>query len=126
MKKIIIFLFYLVPFINYGQDWLVVDILKQNKKEIIYRIDDGDSVKRKKDKNPSIVKLIHKYQEDGYELISITQGVELDLNGNIPMAPNGMNRNFITNLTLQNNNRIMLWFRKSPIEFEVPKTAKLN
>ena len=114
MKKIIIFLFYLVTFINYGQDCLVVDILKQNKKEITYRIDDGDSVKRKKDKNPSIVKLIHKYQEDGYELISITQGVELDLNGNIPMAPNGMNRNFITNLTLQNNNRIMLWFRKSP------------
>ena len=120
MKKIIIFLFTLVPFINYGQDGLVVDILKQNKKEITYRIDDGDSVKRKKDKNPSIVKLIHKYQEDGYELISITQGVELDLNGNIPMAPNGMNRNFITNLTLQNNNRIMLWFRKSPFQGSVP------
>ena len=57
MKKIIIFLFTLVPFINYGQDWLVVDILKQNKKEITYRIDDGDSVKRKKDKNPSISRL---------------------------------------------------------------------
>ena len=120
MKKIVIFLLYLIPFINYSQNWLVVDILKQNKKEIIYRIDDGDSVKRKKDKNPSIVKLIHKYQEDGYELISITQGVELDLNGNIPMAPNGMNRNFITNLTLQNNNRIMLWFRKSPFQGSVP------
>ena len=113
MKKILLFLLFFAPFFSYSQNWLVIDILKQNKKEIIYRIDDGDKVKRKKDKNPSIVKLIHKFQEEGFELISITQGVELDLNGNIPMAPNEMNRNFITNLTLQNNNRIMLWFRKA-------------
>ena len=118
MKKNFLFLLYLLPIFTFSQNWIVVDILKQNKKEIIYRIDDGDAIKRKKDKNPSIVKLIHKFQEEDFELISITQGVELDLNGNIPMAPNGMNRNFITNLTLQNNNRIMLWFRRTEIDNE--------
>jgi len=112
MNKLILSYLLFLSSYSYCQSWIVVDILQQNKKEIIYKVDDGETVKRKKDKNPSIVFLINKYQDEGFELKSITQGVELDLNGNIPMAPNGMNRNFITNLTLQNNNRVMLWFRK--------------
>ena len=43
----------------------------------------------------------------------ITQGIELDLNGNLPIIRNNAQQNFgVTTLTLDNNNRVMLWFKK--------------
>jgi len=37
----------------------------------------------------------------------------LDLEGNLPVIRNNIQQNFgITTLTLDNNNRVMLWFKK--------------
>ena len=52
------------------------------------------------------------YQAEGFQLEKVTQGVELDLNGNFPLNTNRMNNIGFTNLTLSNNNRIFLWFKK--------------
>lgn len=111
MNRIIILLL-IIPAFGFSQKWIIIDVLEQSRKELIYKIDNGDEVKRKTIKNPSIVKLIQEYQEKGFKLISVTQGVELDLNGNLPLM-NSPNNNFgITNLMLSNNNRVMLWFKE--------------
>ncbi len=75
-------------------------------------IDNGKGeIEKEKLKNPSIVSLINKYQNEGFTLEKVTQGVELDLNGNFPLNNFSRMNNF-TNLTLTNSNRILLWFKK--------------
>ena len=112
MKNVVFSLCFIFSLSAYSQEWIIIDILSQTKKELIYKVDNGEEVKREKVKNPSIVKLIKSYQEDGFKLKSVTQGVELELNGNLPMN-NNFNNNFgIANLNLSNNNRVMLWFEK--------------
>ena len=115
MKTVFYFLVFI--FFNstlYAQQWLIVDIVGQNSKELTVLIDSGDEkIKRKKIKNPSIVSLINEYQNEGYTLEKVTQGVELDLNGNFPINNTRQGNNFgFTNLTLSNHNRVMLWFKK--------------
>jgi ABC-type antimicrobial peptide transport system permease subunit len=112
MKGFTIILFFLVTISTYSQEWIIVDILEQSKKELVYKVDNGVEVKRETVKSPSIVKLINDYQAEGFRLKSVTQGVELELNGNFPMNNNWNNNFGITNLNLSNNNRIMLWFEK--------------
>ena len=112
MKNVIFSICFLISLSSFSQDWIIIDVLGQNKKELVYKVDNGEEVKRKTAKNPSIVKLIKTYQDDGFQLKSVTQGVELELNGNFPIN-NNFNNNFgITNLNLSNNNRVMLWFEK--------------
>ena len=101
----------LFPLSCYSQEWIIIDILEQSKKELIYKIDNGNEVKRETVKNPSIVRLINEYQALGYQLKSVTQGVELELSGNLPVF-NNQNNFAVTNLNLFNNNRVMLWFEK--------------
>lgn len=75
-------------------------------------IDNGDTKKKKRQNNPSVVKLIGTFEEDGYTLFQVTQGVELDLTGNFPIGRT--NQNWAVNsLLLSNNNRVMLWFKKN-------------
>lgn len=114
MKRGLIFLLLSFCFIKtYSQEWLIIDIVSQNSKELVIYIDDGEKkIEREKRKNPSIVKLIMDFQSEGYQLEKVTQGVELDLNGNFPLNNNRLNNIGITNLTLSNNNRILLWFKK--------------
>lgn len=112
MKNVILSMCFLISLSSFSQDWIIIDVLGQNKKELVYKVDNGEEVKRKTAKNPSIVKLIKTYQDDGFQLKSVTQGVELELNGNFPIN-NNFNNNFgVTNLNLSNNNRVMLWFEK--------------
>ena len=99
--------------LTYSQEWIIVDIVSQNSKELVVYIDTGEEkIKREKRESPSIVKLIMDYQAEGFQLEKVTQGVELDLNGNFPLNTNRMNNIGFTNLTLSNNNRIFLWFKK--------------
>ena len=112
MKNVLLLLITFTSLFSYSQEWIIIDVLEQSKKQLIYRIDDGQEVIKKIIKNPSIVKLIKEYQNQGFKLEAVTQGIELDLNGNLPLM-NSPNNNFgITNLTLFNNNRVMLWFEK--------------
>ena len=112
MKNVLLLLITFNSLFSYSQEWIIIDILEQSKKQLIYKIDDGQEVIKKNIKNPSIVKLIKEYQNQGFKLEAVTQGIELDLNGNLPLM-NSPNNNFgITNLTLFNNNRVMLWFEK--------------
>jgi|TARA_B100001778_G_scaffold300083_1_gene275305 hypothetical protein len=112
MKNVLLLLITFNSLFSYSQEWIIIDVLEQSKKQLIYRIDDGQEVIKKIIKNPSIVKLIKEYQNQGFKLEAVTQGIELDLNGNLPLM-NSPNNNFgITNLTLFNNNRVMLWFEK--------------
>ena len=112
MKNVLLLLITFNSLFSYSQEWIIIDVLEQSKKQLIYRIDDGQEVIKKNIKNPSIEKLIKEYQNQGFKLEAVTQGVELDLNGNLPLM-NSPNNNFgITNLTLFNNNRVMLWFEK--------------
>ena len=112
MKNVLLLLITFNSLFSYSQEWIIIDILEQSKKQLIYKIDDGKEVIKKNVKNPSIVKLIKEYQNQGFKLEAVTQGIELDLNGNLPLM-NSPNNNFgITNLTLFNNNRVMLWFEK--------------
>ena len=112
MKALTIVLFFLVTVSTYSQEWIIVDILEQSKKELVYKVDNGEEVKRETVKNPSIVKLIKDYQAKGFQLKAVTQGVELELNGNLPMINNRNNNFGVANLNLFNNNRVMLWFEK--------------
>jgi len=112
MKALTIVLFFLATVSTYSQEWIIVDILEQSKKELVYKVDNGDEVKRETVKNPSIVKLIKDYQAKGFQLKAVTQGVELELNGNLPMINNRNNNFGVANLNLFNNNRVMLWFEK--------------
>jgi hypothetical protein len=112
MKNVLLLLITFNFLFSYSQEWIIIDVLEQSKKQLIYKIDDGQEVIKKTIKNPSIVKLIKEYQNQGFKLEAVTQGIELDLNGNLPLM-NSPNNNFgITNLTLFNNNRVMLWFEK--------------
>lgn len=112
MKNVLLLLITFNSLFSYSQEWIIIDVLEQSKKQLIYKIDDGQEVIKKTIKNPSIVKLIKEYQNQGFKLEAVTQGIELDLNGNLPLM-NSPNNNFgITNLTLFNNNRVMLWFVK--------------
>jgi hypothetical protein len=113
MKALTIVLFFLATVSTYSQEWIIVDILEQSKKELVYKVDNGEEVKRETDKNPSIVKLIKDYQAKGFQLKAVTQGVELELNGNLPMINNRNNNFGVANLNLFNNNRVMLWFEKN-------------
>jgi len=113
MKKCLFLILTILTCYCSAQEWIIIDILEQSRKELVYKIDNGKEVLRKTKKNPSIVKLIKDYQEKGYDVVSVTQGVELDLNGNLPLM-NSANNNFgITNLMLSNNNRVMLWLKKN-------------
>ena len=99
--------------LTYSQEWRIVDIVSQNSKELVVYIDTGEEkIKREKRESPSIVKLIMDYQAEGFQLEKVTLGVELDLKGNFPLNTNRMNNIGFTNLTLSNNNRIFLWFKK--------------
>ena len=111
MKGLSIVLFFLTTVSTYSQEWIIVDILEQSKKELVYKIDNGEEVKKKTVKNPSIVKLIMDFQSE-VQLKSVTQGIELDLNGTLPMINNRNNNFGVSNLNLFNNNRVMLWFEK--------------
>ena len=116
MKKTFIAFCFAFYFSNaFAQQWVIIDIVSQNSKELAVLIDDGEGeIEREKIKNPSIVNLINNYQEKGFALEKVTQGVELDLNGSLPLNnTNRMNNFGFTNLTLSNNNRILLWFKKS-------------
>ncbi|MDG1292312.1 MAG: hypothetical protein P8I34_02260 [Flavobacteriaceae bacterium] len=112
MKNFSMVLLGLVSLSASAQEWIIIDILEQTKKELVYKIDNGEEVKRETIKNPSIVRLINEFQADGFQLKAVTQGVELELNGNLPMINNRNNNFGVTNLNLFNNNRIMLWFEK--------------
>ena len=112
MKALTIVLFFLATVSTYSKEWIIVDILEQSKKELVYKVDNGEEVKRETVKNPSIVKLIKDYQAKGFQLKAVTQGVELELNGNLPMINNRNNNFGVANLNLFNNNRVMLWFEK--------------
>lgn len=102
----------LLPFWGLSQNWMLVDILSQSNKELMYRIDDGKKLKKKRVKNPSVVALIASIEDKGFSLEAITQGVELELNGMLPVGTLSQ-RNFgTTQLNLDNNNRILLWFKK--------------
>jgi hypothetical protein len=98
----------------HSQEWIIIDVLEQSKKELVYKIDNGEEVKRETVKNPSIVRLIKEYQSEGFVLKAVTQGVELELNGTLPMINNRNNNFGVTNLNLFNNNRVMLWFENEP------------
>lgn len=112
MKNLLLFLF-LLPSTLLAQEWIILDILSQSKKELIYKVDDGEGIERVKEKNPSLVRLIQTYSDKGYTLQYVTQGVELELNGMLPITAANNQRNWgTTQLTLDNNNRIMLWFKK--------------
>ena len=112
MKKIV-FLLLLIFNFSYSQEWLVVNIINQNSKGIKYEIDNGEKITKKTTKNPSLVKLIHSFNEMGYDLNNITQINQIDLNGVFPLFNNNANFNFqTTNLNLNNNLRTNLWFRK--------------
>ena len=91
MKAFTIVLFFLATLSTYSQEWIIIDILEQSKKELVYKVDNGEEVKRETVKNPSIVKLIKDYQAKGFQLKAVTQGVELELNGNLPMINNRNN-----------------------------------
>lgn len=102
----------LLPFWGLSQNWMLVDILSQSNKELVYRVDDGKKLKKKRVKNPSVVALIASIEDKGFSLEAITQGVELELNGMLPVGTLSQ-RNFgTTQLNLDNNNRILLWFKK--------------
>jgi hypothetical protein len=111
--RIAFFFFFLISMNGYSQEWILVDVVKQTRKEVVYRLDDGKKVKKVKHDSPSIINLISTIEEEGYKLEKITQGIELDLEGNLPVIRNNIQQNFgITTLTLDNNNRVMLWFKK--------------
>ena len=74
---------FLVTASTYSQEWIIIDILEQSKKELIYKVDNGEEVNVKR-KKPSIVRLIKDYQAEGFQLKAVTQGVELELSGNSP------------------------------------------
>ena len=113
MRGLVRALFFIVTASTYSQEWIIIDILEQSKKELVYKVDNGEEVKRETEKNPSIVRLIKNYQAVGFQLKAVTQGVELELNGNLPMTNNWNNNFGMANLNLFNNNRIMLWFEKT-------------
>ena len=115
MKKVFLVFCFFLYFSNVNsQEWVIIDIISQNSKEIVIMIDDGEEeIERKKIKNPSVVSLINEYQSNGFVLEKVTSGIELDINGSFPLNNSNRSNNFgFTSMTLSNNNRIMLWFKK--------------
>ena len=115
MKKVFLVFYFFIYFSNVNsQEWIIIDIVSQNSKEIVIMIDDGEEeIERKKIKNPSVVSLINEYQSNGFVLEKVTSGIELDINGSFPLNNSNRSNNFgFTSMTLSNNNRIMLWFKK--------------
>tara|TARA_Y100000768_G_C23899473_1_gene644314 strand:- start:498 stop:851 length:354 start_codon:yes stop_codon:yes gene_type:complete len=112
MKKLIIPFLLFVNY-TYSQEWLIVSVINKNSKGIKYEVDDGNKISKKTTKDPSLVKLIQDFKENGYNLKNITQVNQIDLNGVFPLFNNNANFNFqTTNLNLNNNLRTNLWFRK--------------
>lgn len=111
MKYAVLF-FVIVPNLLWAQNWKIVDIVSQSKKELVYFLDNGEKVERIKTKNPSIVHLISSFEQKGYRLEKVTQGIELILEGNLPVTRQSQQWG-LSNLIVDNNNRIMLWFRKT-------------
>ena len=68
MKNVLLLLITFNSLFSYSQEWIIIDVLEQSKKQLIYRIDDGQEVIKKNIKNPSIVKLIKEYQNQGFKL----------------------------------------------------------
>ena len=98
---------------SFSQEWLILSIISQNSKGIKYEIDNGEKISKKTTKNPSLVKLIEDFKQNGYDLNKITQVNQIDLNGVFPLFNNNANFNFqTTNLNLNNNLRTNLWFRR--------------
>ena len=115
MKKVFLVFYFFLYFSNANsQEWVIIDIVSQNSKEIVIMIDDGEEeIERKKIKNPSVVSLINEYQSNGFVLEKVTSGIELDINGSFPLNNSNRSNSFgFTSMTLSNNNRIMLWFKK--------------
>ena len=114
--RIILFVFFFFVFVLrlHSQEWVIVDIVGQSSKGLSVIIDNGEEkLNRKKIKNPSIVNLINEYQNNGFTLEKVTSGIELDINGSFPLGNNNWGNNLgLSNLTLSNNNRIILWFKK--------------
>ena len=114
--RIILFVFLFFVFVPraHSQEWVIIDIVSQNSKGLNVIIDNGEEkLNKKKIKNPSIVNLINEYQNNGFTLEKVTSGIELDINGSFPLSNNNWGNNFgLSNLTLSNNNRIVLWFKK--------------
>ncbi len=112
MRKLIMILFLFFNY-TYSQEWLIVSVINKNSKGIKYEVDDGNKISKKTTKDPSLVKLIQEFKDDGYNLNNITQVNQIDLNGVFPLFNNNANFNFqTTNLNLNNNLRTNLWFRK--------------
>ena len=78
MKALTIVLFFLATVSTYSQEWIIVDILEQSKKELVYKFDNGEEVKRETVKNPSIVKLIKDYQAKGFQWLGFIRNRPLD------------------------------------------------
>ena len=98
---------------SFSQEWLILSIISRNSKGIKYEIDNGEKISKKTTKNPSLVKLIEDFKQNGYDLNKITQVNQIDLNGVFPLFNNNANFNFqTTNLNLNNNLRTNLWFRR--------------
>ena len=57
MKNVLLLLITFNSLFSYSQEWIIIDVLEQSKKQLIYKIDDGQEVIKKTIKNPSIVKL---------------------------------------------------------------------
>jgi hypothetical protein len=115
MKKVFLVFGFFLYFSNANsQEWIIIDIISQNSKELVIMIDNGEEeIERKKIKNPSVVSLINEYQNNGFVLQKVTSGIELDLNGSFPLNNYNRSNNLgFTSMTLSNNNRIMLWFNK--------------
>tara|TARA_B100001250_G_C19351699_1_gene593705 strand:- start:211 stop:564 length:354 start_codon:yes stop_codon:yes gene_type:complete len=111
IKKILLLI--LIFDYSHSQDWLIVNIISQNSKGIKYEIDNGAKISKENSKDPSLVKLIEQFSQNGYELNNITQINQIDINGVFPLFNNNANFNFqTTNLNLNNNLRTNLWFRK--------------
>lgn len=112
MLKLFLFLLLIFNY-TYSQEWLIVNIISQNRKGIKYEVDDGKKISKKETKNPSLVKLINQFEDKGYNLNNISQINQIDLNGVFPLFNNNANFNFqTTNLNLNNIIRTNLWFRK--------------
>ena len=64
-----VFFFFVLVLRVHSQEWVIFDIVSQNSMELSVIIDDdGEKLKKKKIKNPSIVNLINEYQDNGFTL----------------------------------------------------------
>ncbi|MBT3443635.1 MAG: hypothetical protein HN443_01175, partial [Flavobacteriaceae bacterium] len=52
MRALIVVLLSSASMSTYSQEWIIVDVLEQSKKELVYKVDNGEEVKREPVKNP--------------------------------------------------------------------------